>query len=123
MIERTLPEALPNGGFVKGSRRNTTRMVRDSIRSEPGSKTTDHPSAQGLPEAEYCIERLTNKNSLVVDPYLGGGTTGVAAIRLGRRFVGLEIDRATARKAKARINRAGGHVAVTNNKTTREGAA
>jgi ParB/RepB/Spo0J family partition protein len=108
--------------FVKGRRRNTTTKVRDSVRSEPGNKTIDHPWAQGLPEAEYYIERLTSKGSLVVDPYLGGGTTGVAAVKLGRRFVGFEIDGEMATKAEARIIRAGRYEAITNSKTTREGA-
>jgi hypothetical protein len=94
--------------LVKGTSRAVKRMVRDSVRSEPGNKTIDHHWAQGLPEAEYYIEHLTNKNSLVVDPYLGGGTTGVAAIRLGRRFVGFEIDPETARKAEARIRSGSG---------------
>jgi ParB-like chromosome segregation protein Spo0J len=86
--------------LVKGHSRAAKGMVRDSVRSEPGNKTIDHRWAQGLPEAEYYIERLTSKGSLVVDPYLGGGTTGVAAIKLGRRFVGFEIDRETRAKPK-----------------------
>jgi hypothetical protein len=91
--------------FVKGKSRATKRMVRDSFRSDPGNKTIDHPWAQGLDEAKYYIEPLTNKNSLVVDCYLGGGTTGVAAVQLGRRFVGFEIKPGNARKAEQRINR------------------
>jgi DNA modification methylase len=88
--------------FVKGQRR-TNNMVRDSVKSEPGLKTMHHPWAQGLAAPLYYIEQLSRKNSLVVDPYLGSGTTGVAALRLGRQFVGFEIDANTARKAEARI--------------------
>jgi DNA modification methylase len=73
------------------------------MRSAPGNKLTDHPWAKGAPEATYFIQRLSRKGSLVCDPFLGGATTAVSALRLGRRFVGFEIDPAVARKARARI--------------------
>jgi DNA modification methylase len=38
------------------------------------------------------IERLTNPGDLVVDPFLGGGTTAIVCRELGRRFVGCDID-------------------------------
>lgn len=90
--------------FVKGSRRTKT-IVRDCVVSSPGKKTLDHEWAQGEAEARCYIEHLSRKNSLIVDPYCGGGTTGVAAVKLGRKFIGFEIEPATARKAEARIAR------------------
>ena len=91
--------------FVKDSRRRPKTIVRDGIMSRPGSKTLDHPWAQGETEAAYYIENLSRKNSLIVDPFCGGGTTGVCAVQLGRRFIGFEIDPATALKAQNRICR------------------
>jgi hypothetical protein len=88
--------------FTKGARRTST-MVRDSVKSEPGLKTMHHPWAQGLEAPLYYIQQLSRKGSLVVDTCLGGGTTGVAAIRLGRRFIGFEINPDSARKAEMRI--------------------
>jgi ParB family chromosome partitioning protein len=88
--------------FVKQKRR-THMVVGDCVRSVPGNKLTDHPWAQGAPEATYFIQRLSRKGSLVCDPFLGGATTAASALRLGRRFVGFEINPAVARKAKARI--------------------
>ena len=41
----------------------------------------------------YSAEALTNKNGLVLDPFMGSGTTGVAALIEGRRFVGSEIQK------------------------------
>jgi site-specific DNA-methyltransferase (adenine-specific) len=46
------------------------------------------------PEAlmEALIRDFTDPGDLILDPFAGSGTTGVAAIRLGRRFIGWEKD-------------------------------
>ena len=49
------------------------------------------------------ISYLTVKGQLVVDPFLGSGTFGKAALKLGRRFVGFEIDKDEYNKAKANL--------------------
>lgn len=41
---------------------------------------------------ERCLLMATNPGDLILDPYAGSGTTGVVAARLGRRFIGIEID-------------------------------
>lgn len=37
------------------------------------------------------IERFTNPGDLILDPFLGGGTTGAAAVSMGRKFIGTDI--------------------------------
>lgn len=52
----------------------------------------------------WCIETLRVKvGSTILDPFMGSGTTGVACIRTGRRFIGIEIDEGHFGIAKARI--------------------
>ncbi len=51
--------------------------------------------------ADFC--KLVEPGDLVLDPFMGSGTTGVAAIRSGRRFIGIEIDPEIAAGAAARI--------------------
>ena len=48
------------------------------------------------------VERLTKPGQLVCDPFLGGGTTAVVSLALGRRFVGCDIDAEHVEQAKAR---------------------
>jgi len=49
------------------------------------------------------VERLTKPGQLICDPFLGGGTTAVVALALGRRFVGCDIDKVCVEQARARV--------------------
>jgi site-specific DNA-methyltransferase (adenine-specific)/modification methylase len=40
----------------------------------------------------WCIEFIPSPNNLIFDPFMGSGTTGVAAVKLGRKFIGIEIN-------------------------------
>jgi hypothetical protein len=51
----------------------------------------DSKFQQGVKEAEYLIETLTNPGDIVVDPFIGTGTVSIAAKKTGRRFIGAEI--------------------------------
>lgn len=52
----------------------------------------DHPCAFPCQLAERPITSSTERGGLVFDPFTGSGTTGVAAVRLGRKFIGCEIE-------------------------------
>lgn len=51
-----------------------------------------HPTQKPVSLMRWCIERHGPKAQTILDPYMGSGTTGVAAIQLGRKFIGIEID-------------------------------
>ena len=51
------------------------------------------------------MSRLTVEGQTVCDPMMGEGTSGVAATKLGRRFIGIEINPARFDIAKARISK------------------
>lgn len=76
--------------------------IRDLFQGR-GAGKEHHPWEQGLAEAVHYLGALASAGDLVCDPCLGGGTTGVAAVRGGMAFVGCEIDPETYRQAKARI--------------------
>lgn len=51
-----------------------------------------HPTQKPVALMEYLIRTYTNSNQTVLDSCMGSGTTGVAAIQSGRRFIGIERD-------------------------------
>lgn len=63
-----------------------------------------HPTVKPLALMQYlCRLTKTPMGGLVLDPFMGSGTTGVAAIREGRRFVGIELSAEYAAMARRRI--------------------
>lgn len=52
----------------------------------------DHPTQKPIALMRWSIDQTASGDRIIVDPYMGVGTTGVAAIQLGRDFVGVEIE-------------------------------
>jgi DNA modification methylase len=52
---------------------------------------------------EYLVRLVTPKNGVCLDPFMGSGTTGVAARNLGRNFIGIELDTDYFKIAEKRI--------------------
>jgi hypothetical protein len=88
--------------FVKGTRGNAQTFVHDVV---DGSREKDHHKWQQAESvASHFIEKLTSPHGLVVDFFLGGGTTAAAAEKLGRPWIGFEIDAAAAESASRRLD-------------------
>ncbi len=51
-----------------------------------------HPTQKPVALVERCILASTQEDDLVLDPFMGGGTTGVSCVMTRRRFVGIELD-------------------------------
>jgi len=65
-----------------------------------------HPSQKPTPLMAWCIEQSgVLVGSLILDPFMGSGTTLIAAIRTGRRAIGIEIDERHFRTAVERVKR------------------
>lgn len=52
-----------------------------------------HPTQKPVPLMEYMIKTYTNEGDVVLDNAFGSGTTGVAAKKTGRQFIGIELDK------------------------------
>jgi len=70
--------------------------------SEHGERSL-HPTQKPVALLEWCVKLL--KGQTILDPFTGSGTTGVACIRTGRKFIGIEISEAYCEIAKTRMER------------------
>lgn len=52
----------------------------------------DHPSQKPLNVMKWCISHLPDDAQTILDPFMGSGTTGVAAVQMGRKFIGIERE-------------------------------
>ncbi len=59
---------------------------------ELASEGKVHPTQKPVPLMKWCIEQLPPECVVILDPFMGSGTTGVATVKLGRKFIGIEIE-------------------------------
>lgn len=71
--------------------------------SKQEKKHGRHPTQKPLALLDRVIRASTDPGAVVLDPFCGSGTTGVAAAALGRRFIGIDADEAYVELARARI--------------------
>ncbi len=57
-----------------------------------GNDTRVHPTQKPAGVMAWCIQQLPVDAQIILDPFMGSGTTGVACINLGRKFIGIEIE-------------------------------
>jgi site-specific DNA-methyltransferase (adenine-specific) len=82
------------------------RWINDDVFTSSGSREQDvryHHWGQTESGFASLVERLTEPGALVVDPFLGGGTTAVVCRDLGRRFIGCDIDAAHVATSRERV--------------------
>lgn len=87
--------------FVKDGRFDTQTIVLDTVSGAREKEYHDWQQDEG--EAAYWIDKLCPPDGVVCDPFLGGGTTAAAAIKLNRKWIGFEIDPETALIASSRL--------------------
>jgi len=77
----------------------------DVAASFTGDVWTGHKSQKPIGLMNWCMDFMPKANT-ILDPFMGSGTTGVAAIQLGRKFIGIERDPAYFATACRRIEQA-----------------
>ncbi len=71
-----------------------------------------HPAPFPVALVERCIQLFTYDGDVVLDPFMGSGTTAVAAVNTNRRYIGFDTDGGYVRQALARVASLAPHVAV-----------
>lgn len=77
--------------------------VSDTIYGDGNNEKEYYEWQQKVSDFAEIIKRLSEPGDLVVDPMAGSGTTGIAAMKTGRKFFGFEIDKAVFEIAKTRF--------------------
>ena len=54
---------------------------------------------------EYMLSKFSDEGDVILDPFMGSGTTGVACINTNRKFIGIELDKEYFNIAKKRIEK------------------
>jgi DNA modification methylase len=68
------------------------RAINSFESTEQADKYYDHPCAKPLKTWTKLTARATRQGETILDPFMGSGTTGVACMNLGRKFIGIEIE-------------------------------
>jgi site-specific DNA-methyltransferase (adenine-specific) len=93
----------PNASHRQANQEERARGISHVERKQ---NQNHHPTVKSTKLMEYLIKLVTPPGGTVLDPFLGSGSTGVAATRLGFEFIGIEREAEYYRIAEARINAA-----------------
>ena len=76
-----------------GPARVFRHLWNGAFRKSERGQTRVHPTQKPVAVMEWCLGFFPPKCQTILDPFMGSGTTGVACAKLGRKFIGIEIER------------------------------
>ena len=86
----------------KGRRPRNGKRLPDILQANrTGNKL--HPTQKPVSLLQIFIEQSSNENEIILDPFMGSGSTGVAALNTNRKFIGIELDEKYFNIAKDRL--------------------
>ena len=87
------------------SLKSNTTYTKNHISSSVNSQMDKiHKAVMKQEICDWFIEKFTNENDLVLDPFMGLGTTGISCKKMNRDFIGIELDKSYYEIAEKRIN-------------------
>ena len=86
--------------FVENSNGYESETPRHTAKRDAGN---NHPTVKPVELMKYLIKLVTPPNGIVLDPFNGSGSTGMAAVELGHEYIGCELDEKYVEIAKKRI--------------------
>lgn len=66
--------------------------LHDSFTTTERAEDNGHPCPKPIKQMQWMVDRASYPDETILDPFMGSGTTGVACAKLGRKFIGIEID-------------------------------
>ena len=89
----TKPDAVPSMSNIELAWTNLNQNAKHVVCSiaQTNAERVAHPTQKPLKVMLFTIEQAGNPET-ILDPFMGSGTTGVAAIQLGRKFIGIERE-------------------------------
>lgn len=87
----------------KGSSKKINNCGTKSVLNFDNPRGKLHPTEKPVDLMQVLIENSSNEGDVVLDPFMGSGSTGVACINSNRKFIGIEIDENYFKIAKQRI--------------------
>lgn len=99
-----------NGGLIEGKGKQRSIITKEygrrtNIWNIQPQKLSKHPAAYPEQLAADHIKSWSNEGDLVLDPFMGSGTTAKVAIELGRKFIGFEISEEYVNLANKRLDK------------------
>jgi len=96
--------------FEPKLRADANKIMGDAGKFKTGSGNprnsllkNNHPTVKPIKLMEYLVKLITRENAIVLDPFLGSGTTAIACVKTGRKYIGMEKEKEYIKIAKARI--------------------
>lgn len=82
---------------------NNSPIRPDGTERKPNTQRNNHPTVKPIKLIEYLIKLVSKEGTIILDPFLGSGTTAVACVKLNRNFIGIEKEPEYVKIAEARI--------------------
>jgi len=77
---------------LDGPARLTRHLWNGMLKASEKGVSRVHPTQKPVDVMRWCIGHLPDDARTILDPFMGSGTTGVACVQLGRKFIGIELD-------------------------------
>lgn len=85
--------------------KSNTTYTKNIITTSVNSKTSkEHKAIMKQEVCDWFIEKFTKENEIILDPFMGAGTTAISCIKLNRKYIGFEISKEYVELSNKRIS-------------------
>ena len=92
---------ITNQKYIKSNKHFITNHLEASSKNQNTNRK--HKAVMNIEVADFIIKNFTQQNEIILDPFMGTGTTGVSCLKNNRNFIGIEIAKEYYDYAKERI--------------------